>query len=122
MNAALYDKTVNALLSGAMSAAGAYVDDATATRIAERLLRARIRARCECGQAECFSYYFDVPAKPRGTVTYETVRFHARGEHLLHIDSDGDIYQVQRLYDLSARPVSKYERRRDGSWTRIQPS
>jgi hypothetical protein len=44
-------------------------------------------------------YHFHVPKKPDASVNYHTVRFYARGEHLLHIDSDGDVYSVERLYD-----------------------
>lgn len=47
-----------------------------------------------------FENYFHVPHKREGSVSYHTVRFYARGEHLLHIDSDGDVYSVERLYEL----------------------
>jgi hypothetical protein len=115
-NLALYSETRRALLQCAISAAGAPLSATEAEHVAEKLDSARIRETCGCGQVDCCTYYFDVSQKPEGSVMYHTVRFHSRGEHLLHVDSDGDVYQVERLYDLQNEPTTKYERERDGSW------
>jgi hypothetical protein len=43
------------------------------------------------------------------------VRFYARGEHLLQLDSDGDIYKLQRLYDAGG-PRTIFARSAGGPW------
>ena len=116
---ALYDEIIDALERGALSAAAAQIDGPLARRVLENLAHARICGMCECGQEECRSYRFEAPQKSEGSVRRITVRLHARGEHLLHIDDDGDVYRVERLYDLNTQPVTKYERRDDGAWSRV---
>lgn len=115
VDAALFTETMEALLRRDVSPAGASLDEGAARIVAEKLRDAEIVDKCACGEPECNTYYFRVPEKPDGSVRFSTVRFYARGEHLLHIDSDGDIYQVQRLYD-NRGPRRIFARGRDGSW------
>lgn len=100
----------------------AYVpDDEEIARLCERLKRAPLLDRCDCGQIDCRTYRFDVPLKTHA-VSYYTVRFYARGEAMLHIDSDGDIHKLERLTDLSlGGPLTIYEKKPDGSWTSSGP-
>ncbi|HKU69188.1 MAG TPA: hypothetical protein VJP85_15555 [Candidatus Baltobacteraceae bacterium] len=97
---ALYEETRNALLQRAITTAGAVLSEAEAQHVARKLANARIAKKCGCGQEDCNTYYFETPAKAEGSVTFLTLRFHSRGEHVLHIDSDGDVYRIERLYDL----------------------
>jgi hypothetical protein len=112
----LLTEFVDYLCAGNISPVGYVPEDAELATLSEQLALARISRRCECGQMDCRTYYFDVPTKTHA-VSYYTVRFYARGEAMLHIDSDGDIYQLERLTDLSldaSRTI--YAKRPDGSW------
>ena len=113
---ALFNETLQALLNEGVSPSGAPLTPDEAHIIAENLASARIRGKCECGEPNCNTYYFDVPDKPEGRVTYSVVRLYARGEHLLHIDSDGDLHKVQRLYEAGTEPRRLFTRLPDGSW------
>lgn len=86
------------------------------TLLKERLTHARIRLRCGCGEDVCRTYKFEYPAK-KHVVTMRTVRFFVRGEALLHIDSEGDIYSLERLYDLRTEgALTVYSKCDDGTW------
>lgn len=102
MDGALFAETLEALASCDVSPAGAPITPDEAASVAEKLRAARLASRCGCGQADCRTYRFRVPAKPKGAVRFNTVRFYATGEHLLHIDSDGDVYELERLDDIVA--------------------
>lgn len=115
VDAALFTETMEALLRRDVSHAGASLDEDEIQIVAGKLRLAELVEKCGCGEPECNTYYFRVPEKPEGSVSFSTVRFYARGEHLLHIDSDGDIYQLQRLYD-DHGPRTIFSRGRDGSW------
>lgn len=114
LDAPLFAETMEALLRRDLSPAGAPLDEDEAQRVAANLREARVAEKCACGEPECNTYYFHVPEKPEGSVGFSTVRFYARGEHLLHIDSDCDIYKLQRLYDDVPRTI--FARSADGSW------
>ena len=100
--------------------AGTPVGEAEAEHIAWRLASAVILERCGCGQDDCATYSFVVPDKPPDSVEHYVFELNSRGIHLVHVDSDGDIFQVERLYDLSETPVTKYRRRQDGTWEIIR--
>jgi hypothetical protein len=112
---ALFTETMEALLHRDISPAGASLDEDQAQVVAAKLRAAPIVDNCACGEPECSTYFFQTPEKPHGSVRYSTVRLYARGEHLLHIDSDGDIYKLQRLYDAGG-PRTIFARTADGSW------
>ena len=116
VNPALFAETTRALLGGGISPSCASLNEEEAHIVARKLAAARIRARCDCKQDDCCSYSFEVPQKPKGSAHYSTVRFYSRGEHLLHIDSDGDVYKAERLYDRSGAAAVRYVRQLDGSW------
>lgn len=101
----LLNETLDLLRTGRISPIAYVPDEAELARLEDRLLDARISGRCECGQDNCRTYYFHVPEKARAVSSY-TVRFYARGEAMLHIDSDGDIYKLQRL-DETENSVSR---------------
>ena len=82
----LLKEVLDLLRSGRISPIAYVPDDAELVQLEERLLDARVTGRCECGQENCRTYYFAVPEKPRALSSY-TVRFYARGEAMLHIDS-----------------------------------
>lgn len=116
MDPELLKETLDLLRAGRISPVAYVPDDAELARLEDRLLDARVTGRCECGQENCRTYYFQVPEKPHSVSTY-TVRFYARGEAMLHIDSEGDIYKLQRLDEAAdAGPRTVYAKRRDGSW------
>lgn len=71
-------------------------------RLMEQLKTARVRSRCGCGQDDCRTYNFQGPGKERAIVQ-RTVRLFVRGEALLHIDSEGNLCSLERLYDWSER-------------------
>ena len=106
---------LTALAAGNVSPIGYVPREDEAAFLAENLQRAIVASKCACGEAGCNTYYFDVPDKSRA-VSLFTVRFHARGEMMLHIDSEGDIYKVERLYD-DVGPLTVYSRKPDGSWS-----
>ncbi len=113
---ALLAETLDALLGDGISPAGAPLDEAEAEYVAQNLLHAQIRGKCKCGQDDCNTYYFFVPEKPRDAVRYSTVSLYSRGEHLVHIDSQGDVYEVERLYDFSGGRRWVASLMPDGSW------
>lgn len=115
VDAALFAETMEALLRRDISPAGASLDEDEAQVIAAKLREAPLVDKCACGEPECSTYYFRTPEKAHGSVRYNTVRFYARGEHLLHIDSEGDIYKLQRLYD-DGGPRTIFSRSPEGAW------
>lgn len=118
VNLPLFFETMDALRNRDVSTAGASLNEDEAAVVAGKLAAAKLRDFCRCGQQNCTTYYFHVPAKPEGSVSLHTVRFYARGEHLLHIDSDGDVYSIERLYDQGSGPRTLYAKRPDGTWER----
>ena len=119
VNEPLYRETVRELRRG-VRRSGTPVGEAEAEQIARRLASAVIRERCGCRQDDCATYTFTVPNKPPDSVEHYVVELDSRGIHLVHIDSDGDIFTVERLYDLSDGPLTKYARRLDGKWEMIR--
>jgi hypothetical protein len=116
IDAELFEETLERLQNHDLSPTGAVLGESETRRLAENLGKARVRGMCGCGQDDCRTYYFQVPRKPQDSVAFETVRFCARGEHMLHVDSDGDIYSLERLDD--AGGVARYilARTREGKW------
>ncbi|HEY8315209.1 MAG TPA: hypothetical protein VIG51_13690 [Candidatus Baltobacteraceae bacterium] len=112
----LFKETLHLLKVGRTSVHAHVLADDERAVVRRRLSSAVIRERCECSQPDCRTYRFEVPEKA-GPVEYRTVRFHVRGECLLHVDSDGDIYGLERLID--DKPGYKFERQLDDSWLRI---
>ena len=115
VNLPLFFETMDALRNLDISPAGASLSEGEQSIVAAKFAAAKLRDFCHCKQDDCRTYYFHVPAKPDNSVRYSTVRFYARGEHLLHIDGDGDVYSIERLYEVSDGPQT-YARRPDGSW------
>jgi hypothetical protein len=113
---ALFNETLQALLNDGISPSGAPLSPDEARIVAEKLACAKIRTKCNCGDANCNTYYFDVPAKPQAGVWHIVIRFYARGEHLLHIDGEGNIEKLQRLYIEGTQPLRLFTRLPDGSW------
>lgn len=116
VNLPLFFETMDALRNRDVSPAGASLNEDEAPVVAGKLAAAKLRDFCHCGQQNCTTYYFHVPVKSEGSVTLHTVRLYARGEHLLHVDSDGDVYSIERVYDRESGPRTLYSKRADGSW------
>lgn len=116
VNPPLFLETMDALRSRDISPAAAALNEDEAPIVAAKFVAARLRDFCRCGDSNCATYYFHVPEKLEGSVRCSTVRFYARGEHLLHIDSDGDVYGVERLYDVAGGPRTIYAKGADGTW------
>jgi hypothetical protein len=95
---ALFEETRDHLESGSMSYAAHVLTDAERAVVLARLETAKIRSTCTCGQQNCRTYRFDVPPKGEGAER-STIRFHVVGELLMEIDSDLDVYDVERLYE-----------------------
>lgn len=114
VNEALLNEAVNGLRVGNMSAAAHLLTTAAAKALASKLQIAVVESKCGCGQPDCETYRFAVPKKGR-EVRYLVVRLYVRGELLLHIDSDCDVYKIERLYDLAPGERTVYARD-DDSW------
>ncbi|MGA3038972.1 MAG: hypothetical protein ABSE64_16025 [Vulcanimicrobiaceae bacterium] len=115
VNPALLTEFSDLLREGDMSDAARILTKKQRARILERLSTARIKSRCACGQPECHTYNFVVPEKTASVKPY-TVRFYVRGEALMDVDDDGDIYTVERLYDFKPGPRYTNVLQPDGSW------
>ncbi len=94
----LFEETRENLESGSLSYAADYVTEAQRAVILVNLIKASIRKTCQCGQADCRTYYFERPRK--NDVPDLTIRFHVRGELLLDVSAEMDVIGVERLYDL----------------------
>jgi hypothetical protein len=111
----LLAETLENLTSGNISPAAHVPQPNEIALIAERLRNARIRRRCGCGQDDCRTYDLEHPHKTHN-VRLNTIRFYARGEALLHVDSEGDVYSIERIYDLHDGVRSVHAKGADGTW------
>ncbi|MGZ3523046.1 MAG: hypothetical protein ACXVAG_19050 [Vulcanimicrobiaceae bacterium] len=116
----LFEEMMRLLESGDISLAAYQPTDGDLAAIRAQLPRAVIRERCACSEPECATYRFEEPEK-QDHVSYRTIRFHVRGEALLHFDDEGDVYSVERLYEpADAKPKTRYERQPDDTWKVIR--
>ena len=112
----LLAETLENLTSGNISPAGYVPQVNEVPLIVERLRSARIRRRCGCGQDDCRTYDLEHPHKTHN-VRLHTIRFYARGEALLHVDSEGDVYSIERIDDSHDRGATTvYAKCSDGTW------
>jgi len=114
----LYTELVEHLARRNLSPAGCVLNDDEVSGVLERLKSAVIREACGCGQVDCKTYRFHVPAK-EDKHGFHTVRLNARGEFNVQIDAECDIFKVERLYDLSGKSETRYARNAAGEWERV---
>ncbi len=101
LDPALYDEVMRGLASYDFSPAADMPPPALADAFAAFIARAPIATRCACGQPECHSYRYDVP--DRHGCNPVVVRMYARGELLVRGNDAGEVYAVERLYDVADR-------------------